>query len=138
VCADADEAKRVDSQLKLVIRPMYSNPPIHGARIVAQVLSDPQLEAKWRGECAQMADRIIAMRAALRAALATAGSTRDWSHVTDQIGMFCYSGLSKEQVGRLRDEYSIYITGDGRISMAGVTPANVDYVAGAMAAVTKD
>ena len=138
VCADADEAKRVDSQLKLVIRPMYSNPPIHGARIVAQVLSDPQLEAKWRGECAQMADRIIAMRAALRAALAAAGSTRDWSHVTDQIGMFCYSGLSKEQVGRLRDEYSIYITGDGRISMAGVTPANVDYVAGAMAAVTKD
>lgn len=138
VCADADEAKRVDSQLKLVIRPMYSNPPIHGARIVAAVLSDPELEAKWRAECKEMADRIIAMRAALRNALAAAGSTRDWSHVTDQIGMFCYSGMTKEQVARLRDEYSIYITGDGRISMAGVTDANVEYVAGAMAEVTKD
>ena len=71
-----------------------------------------------------------------RGALAAAGSTRDWSHVTDQIGMFCYSGLSKEQVGRLRDEYSIYITGDGRISMAGINTANAAYVARAMHAVT--
>ena len=102
------------------------------------MLSDPELEAKWRAECKEMADRIIAMRAALRNALAAAGSTRDWSHVTDQIGMFCYSGMTKEQVARLRDEYSIYITGDGRISMAGVTDANVEYVAGAMAEVTKD
>jgi len=137
VCADADEAARVDSQLKLVIRPMYSNPPIHGARIVSAVLSDPALEAQWREECKQMANRIIEMRAALRAALAAAGSTRDWSHMTSQIGMFCYSGMSKDQVAKLRDDYSIYITGDGRISMAGVTAANVEYIAQAMAEVTK-
>mmetsp|Transcript_13014 Transcript_13014/g.34090 ORF Transcript_13014/g.34090 Transcript_13014/m.34090 type:complete len:407 (-) Transcript_13014:242-1462(-) len=137
VCADAEEAKRIESQLKIIIRPMYSNPPVHGARIVAAVLSDPVLEAQWRGECKGMADRIIEMRAALKAELATAGSTKDWGHVTSQIGMFCYSGLTKEQVGRLRDEFSIYLTGDGRISMAGITSANVGYVAGAIHEVTK-
>ena len=138
VCADAEEAARVESQIKLVIRPMYSSPPIHGARIVQQVLSDPALEAQWRDECKGMADRIIAMRAALRAALEAAGSARDWSHVTAQIGMFCYSGLSQEQVARLREEHSIYITADGRISMAGVTLHNVDYIAAAIHSVTSN
>ena len=137
VCGTPDEAAAVESQLKIIIRPMYSNPPIHGARIVATVLGDAALQAQWRAECKEMADRIIAMRAALRGALAAAGSTRDWSHVTDQIGMFCYSGMSKEQVARLRDEYSIYITGDGRISMAGVTAAKAGYLAEAIHDVTK-
>ena len=135
VCASAEEAERLESQLKLVIRPMYSNPPIHGARIVAAVLSDPALEAKWRAECKEMADRIIAMRAALRGALAAAGSTRDWSHVTDQIGMFCYTGMSEAEVDRLRDEHHVYCTRDGRISMAGVTTENVGRLAAAMRAV---
>jgi len=137
VCADDDAAKRVESQLKIIIRPMYSNPPVHGARIVAAVLSDAQLESQWRAECKGMADRIIRMREALKSELAKAGSSKDWAHVTSQIGMFCYSGLTKEQVGRLREEFSIYLTGDGRISMAGVTEANVGYVAGAIHEVTK-
>jgi len=136
VCGGPEEAERLESQLKLVIRPMYSNPPIHGARIVEEVLGDPKLEAQWRAECSQMAERIIAMRAALSKALTAAGSTRDWSHVTSQIGMFCFSGMSKEQVDQLRAEHSIYLTGDGRISMAGITQHNVDYIAKAIHSVT--
>ena len=83
-----------------------------------------------------MADRIISMRAALRQSIGEAGSTRDWSHITTQIGMFAYSGLSPEQVERLRQEFHIYITKDGRISMAGITTANVKYVASAIHAVS--
>ena len=136
--ADEDEAGRIASQLKIIIRPMYSNPPVHGARIVAEVLSDPALEAKWRGECKEMADRIIDMRKALKSELAKAGSTRDWSHVTSQIGMFCFSGMDTQQVQRLRNEFHIYLTGDGRISMAGITSSNVAYVAKAITAVTQE
>jgi len=135
---DTDEAARIASQLKIIIRPMYSNPPVHGARIVTEVLGDPELEAKWRSECKGMADRIIQMRTALKSELAKAGSTRDWGHITSQIGMFCFSGMSKEQVARLREEFHIYLTGDGRISMAGITSANVAYVAKAIATVTQD
>jgi len=136
VCADADEAARVESQLKLIIRPSYSNPPLTGARIVAEVLGDAELCAQWRGECASMANRIISMREALKAALERAGSTRDWSHLTQQIGMFCYSGVSPEQVDALRKDHAVYITRDGRISMAGVTSGNVEYVAQAIHKVT--
>ena len=83
------------------------------------------------------ADRIIAMREALKGGLEAAGSTRDWSHLTSQIGMFCYSGLNLQQVEALKDDYSIYITKDGRISMAGVTTGNVEYIAKAIHAVSK-
>ena len=137
VCSDKEEAARVLSQFKIVVRAMYSNPPIHGARIVAAVLGDPALEAQWRTECKTMADRIIAMRSALQEAIIAAGSTKDWAHVTSQIGMFCYSGLNKEQVERLMNEYHIYITKDGRISMAGITTSNVKYVADAIHDVSK-
>merc|ERR1712216_34595 len=137
VCADADEAKRVESQLKILIRPMYSNPPVNGARIVQTILSDPVLEKQWYAECKEMADRIISMRTALKSKLEAAGSTKDWSHVTNQIGMFCYSGMNSEQVERMKDEFHIYLTKDGRISMAGVTTGNVDYLAESMHAVTK-
>jgi len=134
--ADQDEAARVLSQLKIVVRAMYSNPPIHGARIVAEVLGDAALETEWRAECKMMADRIIAMRKALQDALGAAGSTRDWGHITSQIGMFCYSGLKPDEVDRLREEFHIYFTKDGRISMAGVTTSNVKYIADAIHAVT--
>ena len=137
VCDSTDEAERVLSQLKILVRGMYSNPPIHGARIVAEVLGDPALEAQWRAECKTMADRIIAMRESLKATLVAAGSTKSWAHVTDQIGMFCYTGLTPEQVDRMKGEFHIYLTKDGRISMAGVTSANVEYVANAMHEVTK-
>lgn len=136
VCQSADEADKVLSQLKILIRAAYSNPPIHGAHIVKTILSDEALEKQWYGECKGMADRIIRMRQLLVDNLKAAGSTADWSHVTSQIGMFAYSGLSKEQVEKLRYEHSIYMTADGRISMAGVTSSNVEYIAKAMHAVT--
>jgi aspartate aminotransferase len=137
VCEDADEAARVESQLKGLIRPMYSNPPIHGAHIVSTILGDEQLSAQWYAECKGMAERIIGMRTTLKAALIATGSTTNWDHVTDQIGMFCFSGLTTDQVMEMRNTYHIYMTGDGRISMAGVTSKNVQYLADAIHAVSK-
>merc|ERR1712070_497552 len=96
--ADADEAARVNSQLKIVIRPMYSNPPINGARIAATVMADPELRAEWMGEVKGMADRIITMRTQLTGYLKEYGSTKNWDHVNAQIGMFCYTGLTPAQV----------------------------------------
>ena len=137
VAADGEEAGRVESQMKIVIRPSYSNPPRHGARIVATILKDKELTQEFIDECKGMADRINDMRKALRSGLEEAGSPLDWSHVTSQIGMFAYSGISKAQVERMRDEFSIYGTLDGRISMAGVTKGNVGYIAKAMHECTK-
>jgi len=132
-----EEAINVESQLKILVRPMYSNPPKQGARIVSAILNSPDLSAEWRKEVKGMADRIISMRGRLVAGLKEAGSTRNWSHITDQIGMFCFSGLSAEQVDRLANEFHIYMTKNGRISMAGVTSHNVDYLAKAIHEVTK-
>jgi aspartate aminotransferase, mitochondrial len=132
-----EETDRLLSQIKILIRPMYSNPPIHGARIVATILNDPVLNKQWYAECKSMADRIIVMRDTLKASLAKEGSTRNWSHITSQIGMFCFSGMTPEQVDRLRTEFHIYMTKNGRISMAGVTSKNVGYLAHAMHQVTK-
>lgn len=137
VCADEEEKARVESQLKILIRPMYSNPPINGARIVQTILSDEVLKPQWYAECKSMADRIIEMRTLLKATLLDCGSTLNWDHITDQIGMFCYSGMNLEQVERLRLEKAIYLTKDGRISMAGVNSGNVQYLAEAMHEVTK-
>jgi len=116
---------------------MYSNPPIYGAKIVAAILGDPELTKQWEQEVAGMAKRIISMRQALVDNLKKCGSTRNWSHITDQIGMFCYSGLTGEQVDRLATEFSIYLVRSGRISVAGITSANVEYLAKSMYAVTK-
>ncbi|KAI8384698.1 aspartate aminotransferase [Radiomyces spectabilis] len=139
VCADANERARVDSQLKILIRPMYSNPPIHGARLVSTVLGNQELKQEWLGEVKSMADRIITMRDKLRGHLENDfGSKKPWNHITDQIGMFCYSGLKPEQVDKLKDEWHVYLTRDGRISMAGVSSGNVKYLAEAIHNVTKD
>eukprot|EP00586_Coscinodiscus_wailesii_P018213 CAMPEP_0172517702 /NCGR_PEP_ID=MMETSP1066-20121228/287204_1 /TAXON_ID=671091 /ORGANISM="Coscinodiscus wailesii, Strain CCMP2513" /LENGTH=391 /DNA_ID=CAMNT_0013299837 /DNA_START=266 /DNA_END=1444 /DNA_ORIENTATION=+ len=135
--ADEDEAKRVLSQMKIVIRPMYSNPPRHGARIVSAILEDARLRGDFVSQCRGMADRINVMRGELRGGLERAGSNKNWEHVTKQIGMFAYSGLSKEECELLRDKHHVYLTLDGRISMAGVTTANVDYIANAIHDVTK-
>ncbi len=137
VGATDEEAKNVNSQMKIVIRPSYSNPPRHGARIVTEILGDEGLTQDFIDQCKGMADRIGSMRTALRSGLEAAGSTRDWSHVTTQIGMFAYSGMEKAEVERMRDEYSIYCTLDGRISMAGVTSKNVEYLANAIHECTK-
>ncbi|XP_010890986.1 glutamic-oxaloacetic transaminase 2a, mitochondrial [Esox lucius] len=137
VCKDAEEAKRVESQLKILIRPIYSNPPMNGARIAATILNTPDLYKEWLGEVHGMANRIITMRELLVANLKKEGSTKNWQHVIDQIGMFCFTGLKPEQVERLTKEFSVYMTKDGRISMAGVTSGNVGYLAQGIHSVTK-
>lgn len=137
VCQDADEAARCLSQLKILVRPMYSNPPIHGAHLVREILSSPNLRAQWLQEVKGMADRIISVRSSLRSNLEKEGSSKPWNHITDQIGMFCFTGLTADQCDRITKEFSIYLTRDGRISMAGVTSKNVDYLAHAVHAVTK-
>ena len=101
------------------------------------MLGDPALRERWTGECKAMADRIQAMRASLKSALADHGSTKDWTHITDQIGMFAYTGLSKDQVQAMRDQFAVYCTLDGRISVAGLNESNVSYVAKAIHEVSK-
>lgn len=92
VASTSGEATKVESQLKSLARPMYSNPPMHGALLVVKILTDQTLKALWYKEVKGMADRIISMRSKLRTALEGAGSTIPWQHITDQIGMFCFSG----------------------------------------------
>ncbi|GMH12630.1 hypothetical protein Nepgr_014471 [Nepenthes gracilis] len=137
VCEDEKRAVAVKSQLQQLARPMYSNPPVHGALLVSIILSDPHLKNLWLKEVKVMADRIIGMRTALRENLEKLGSSLSWEHITKQIGMFCYSGLTAEQVDRLTNEFHIYMTRNGRISMAGVTTKNVEYLANAIHEVTK-
>jgi len=133
VCSSSEEMERVSSQLKLLVRPMYSNPPIHGARIVAEILSNDSLRSQWIKECKGMADRIIDMRKSLRSEIEILDrSNSKWNHVTDQIGMFCFTGLTKPQVDLIKSKHAVYCTADGRISMAGVTSKNVKYVAAAI------
>ena len=138
VCQDPNEAKKVLSQMKMTIRPMYSNPPRHGAQLVKTILEDDRLTTDFIDQCSDMADRINAMRVKLRLTLeegggsGSGGRNRNWGHITDQIGMFAYSGLAKSEVEALRDNHSIYCTLDGRISMAGVTSGNVNYIADAI------
>eukprot|EP01134_Creolimax_fragrantissima_P001621 CFRG1621T1 len=130
------QSNAVSSQLKAIIRPTYSNPPIHGARLATMVLTDEKLREMWLVEVKRMADRIIGARALLTQKLVESGSTLSWEHINKQIGMFCYTGLNMEQVVKLRDEHSIYLTLDGRISVAGVTTNNVGYLANAIHRVT--
>ncbi|XP_058451617.1 aspartate aminotransferase, mitochondrial isoform X2 [Malaya genurostris] len=137
ICSDADEAARTMSQIKILIRPMYSNPPIHGARLVTEILSDTSLRKEWLGDVKLMADRIISVRSKLQDNLKKLGSSRNWQHITDQIGMFCFTGMDQQQCEKLTKDFSVYLTKDGRISMAGVTTKNVNYLAEAIHAVTK-
>jgi len=137
ITSSKEEASRVESQLKILARPMYSNPPIHGARIVSSILSDAKLRQQWEVDVKEMAERIIKMRSLLRKELENLGSKHKWNHITDQIGMFCFSGLTPEQVDRLTNEFHIYLTRNGRISMAGVTTKDIPYLAKAIHTVTQ-
>mmetsp|Transcript_11675 Transcript_11675/g.25569 ORF Transcript_11675/g.25569 Transcript_11675/m.25569 type:complete len:457 (-) Transcript_11675:1559-2929(-) len=132
-----EEAQRVLSQLKVHIRPSYSNPPRHGARIVSKILSSEQKTNEFVDQCMGMAKRINEMRIKLKQTLEDLGSSRSWDHVTKQIGMFAFSGMSKDEVIALREKHHIYCTLDGRISMAGVTSNNVEYIARAIYDVTE-
>jgi len=135
VCASKDEAARVLSQLKIVIRTNYSNPPTHGATVVATVLGTPALRAMWEDELAGMRQRIKAMRVALVARLKAAGVKGDLGYITAQQGMFSYSGLNAAQMQRLRSEFGIYGVDSGRICVAALNEKNLDPVAKAIAAV---
>jgi len=138
VTDDRDETARVISQVKRVIRTSYSNPPTHGAAVVAAVLSTPALRQLWEKELAQMRDRIRTMREDLVRKLRDNGVTQDFSFVARQRGMFSYSGLNPAQVERLREDFGIYAVGTGRICLAALNSRNIDYVAKAMAAVITD
>ncbi|EGU12946.1 Aspartate aminotransferase [Rhodotorula toruloides ATCC 204091] len=138
VCADPEEKARVDSQIKILVRPMYSNPPVHGARVASTLLTDPKLNAQWLAEVKGMADRIIDMRSTLYDLLKELGSKREWGHIKNQIGMFAYLGISPEQVDRLAKEHHVYLTRDGRISVAGITKHNVRHLAESLHEVTKN
>ena len=136
VCSSAEEAARVLSQLKIVIRTNYSNPPTHGAQVVATVLSTPALRAQWEQELGAMRQRIKQMRHALVARLQAAGVKGDLSYITTQRGMFSYSGLDKAQMTRLRDEFGVYGVDSGRICVAALNEGNLDTVAAAIAKVS--
>jgi len=133
VCEQPREAQNVLSQLKVLIRANYSNPPTHGAKAVAAVLADPALRRLWHDELAQMRDRIHAMRERLIAKLREAGVQRDMSFIAAQQGMFSYSGLSVDQMRRLRSEFSVYGVDSGRICVAALNERNLDHVARAIA-----
>ena len=135
VTSGKDEAARVLSQVKRVIRTNYSNPPIHGGAVVAAVLSNPELRQMWEDELAGMRDRIRAMRVSLVDRLKAKGVAQDFSFVVQQRGMFSYTGLSAEQVERMKSEFGIYAVGTGRICLAALNTKNIDYVADAIAAV---
>ena len=135
VASDTAEAARVLSQLKRIVRTNYSNPPTHGGQIVATVLTSPELRAMWEKELGQMRDRIRDMRRQLVDKLRTRLPKSDFGFVTKQRGMFSYSGLSKEAVTRLREEFSVYAIDTGRICVAALNSRNLDHVTDAVAKV---
>jgi len=135
LCADKDEAGRVLSQLKIMIRTNYSNPPTHGAQVVATVLNTPELRTLWEKELGDMRLRIKQMRLALVEKLKAAGVKQDMSFITQQIGMFSYSGMTKAQMERLRNEFGVYGVDSGRICVAALNSKNIGYVCESIAKV---
>jgi aromatic-amino-acid transaminase len=136
VSATAAESKAVQSQVKRIIRTIYSSPSTHGAALVAGVLNSPELRAMWEQELTEMRERIHALRAGMVQKLAALGAP-EFGFIQQQAGMFSYSGLSKAQVDRLREEFGIYAVGTGRICVAALSQANLDYVTQAVATVHK-
>jgi len=137
VCADATETDALMSQVKQkIIRPIYSSPPLHGARLAAHVLGDPELFGKWCEELRVMSGRVQSMRQQLADELRRVGAPApdggNWSHITDQIGMFAFTGLSAEHADELRTKFHVYMTRDGRMSMAGLKSGDIKYVAQSM------
>ena len=137
VAANSEAAEAAHSHLKICVRTNYSNPPAHGGQIVAEVLGDPELRQRWEVELAEMRNRINDMRHLFVETLDQQGAGRDFSFIARQRGMFSYSGLSPEQVQALRERHSVYIVGSGRINVAGMTGANMDYLCAAIADVLK-
>jgi aspartate aminotransferase len=128
VCESARDAEVVLSQMKMVIRPMYSSPPIHGARLVKQIVGNLELLRSWKTELSAMAARILEVRSLLRSGLEQKGTPGTWNHITDQIGMFSFTGLSPVMCERLIDKHHIYLLKSGRISLAGLNKGNIQYM----------
>ena len=137
LCTHKEEADRVLSQLKIVIRTNYSNPPTHGGAVVAAVLSNPELRALWEKELGEMRVRIKEMRQKLVDGLKAAGVKQDMGFITEQIGMFSYSGLSKDQMVRLRNEFGVYGTDTGRMCVAALNSKNIAHVCASIAKVVQ-
>ncbi len=135
VAADQETVDRAFSQMKSVIRANYSNPPAHGASVVATILSNDALRAIWEQELTDMRQRIQRMRLLFVNTLQEKGASRDFSFISQQNGMFSFSGLTKEQVLRLREEFAIYAVASGRINVAGMTPDNMAPLCEAIVAV---
>jgi len=136
VNANKDIAGRVLSQLKLVIRTNYSSPPKHRARVAGMILSEPKMRQQWLDELVAVTDRINEMRILLRANLEKIGAKGTWDHITTQIGMFSFTGLTPKQSKAMVSKHHVYMTANGRISVAGLTAQNVPYVAAAIKDVT--
>lgn len=128
VAADADTANRAFSQVKTIIRTLYSNPASHGGNTVAMVLQDAELKAQWVAELDEMRARIKEMRQKFVDLLKEKGAQQDFDFIVKQNGMFSFSGLTPEQVDRLKDEFAIYAVRSGRINVAGITADNIDYL----------
>ncbi|MFN4238259.1 MAG: aromatic amino acid transaminase [Vogesella sp.] len=137
VCGTAEEAGRVLGQMKATVRRNYSSPPTHGGQVTAIVMNDAALRPEWEGEVTEMRVRIKAMRQKLYEVLTAKVPGRDFSYFIKQRGMFSYTGLSPEQVDRLREEFAVYLVRSGRMCVAGLNSRNVEYVADAMAEVLK-
>jgi aspartate/tyrosine/aromatic aminotransferase len=137
VASSADAAEAANSHLKICVRTNYSSPPAHGGQIVAEILGDPDLRQRWEVELAEMRNRINDMRHLFVETLDEQSVGRDFSFIASQRGMFSYSGLTPAQVQALRERHSVYIVGSGRINVAGMTEANMDYLCAAIADVLK-
>eukprot|EP00658_Telonema_sp_P-2_P000628 TRINITY_DN10233_c0_g1_i5.p1 TRINITY_DN10233_c0_g1~~TRINITY_DN10233_c0_g1_i5.p1 ORF type:complete len:318 (+),score=89.04 TRINITY_DN10233_c0_g1_i5:264-1217(+) len=134
-CGSPQNAADVLTRLDIIIRNLYSNPPLHGMRIVKTILTDPALTQTWREEMKMMSSRINDMRIALRGELERINTPGDWSHITSQIGMFSFTGLNAAQSTAMIEKHHVYMPKNGRISMAGVTSKNVKYIAAAIKSV---
>lgn len=135
VAANGDIANAVDSQALYVVRTMYSLPPDHGAAVVSKILNDADLRAEWEEELAGMRGRLQGMRSLLVEELRKAAPDRDFSHIERTTGMFCYLGISPEQVGRLKKERGVYLVDSSRINICGITAGNARYIAESVASV---
>uniref|UniRef100_A0A2H8U114 aspartate transaminase n=1 Tax=Melanaphis sacchari TaxID=742174 RepID=A0A2H8U114_9HEMI len=132
VLNSVENIKAVKSQVTMIVRGMYSNPPNHGARTVSTILNNDEFKNEWMNTLKLMTDRIKAMRKALRENLEKLGTIGTWNHITDQIGMFSYTGLSESHVEYLRNKYHIYMLRSGRINICGLNTNNIQYVAEAI------
>lgn len=135
LAVDADSRAIVDSQANSFVRTMYSVPPDHGAAVVSIILNDAQLRAQWVAELEGMRERLHSMGALLHDALKSKAPDHDFSHLLHSKGMFCFLGVTPEQVNRLKKDFGVYMVGSSRINIAGITPSNVDYLATSIAAV---